>query len=364
MKRILQIVNGMNRGGTETFIMNMYRSIDREQIQFDFLVHVDVKCAYDDEIISMGGIIYRIPPRRQGVQENRKALTCFFREHPEYTTVHQHVSSLSYIEPLKTAMRFGIPVRIVHSHNTFQSGNKLHKYFHLWNQKSVGKYATEYLACSETAALWFYGHQRYDNNQYTVIKNGIDVKSFMFTPKGRDKIRCEFGIENKYVIGHIGRFAKAKNHSYLLDIFDAIRKISSNTVLMLTGDGELKQAVQAKAKVLGLEDHIIFTGIRADTSDIYSAMDIFLFPSLFEGLPVTLVEAQASGLPCIISNGITSEVKLRDDCISVSLESSAKQWAEICIDLLGEKRAVGDPQSSVAAYDIKKVSAVLQEIYL
>lgn len=364
MKHVLHVVNGMNRGGLETLIMAVYRRIDKEEIRFDFLVHVDKKCDYDDEIVSMGGIIYHIPSRRKGVIKNRKALIRFFREHSEYSIVHQHVSSLSYLTPLKIARRFGVPLRIVHSHNTAQSGNKLHKYMHLWNQRKLEKYATECLSCSKIAAYWLFGRKRFDRGQYTLINNGVDLDEFKFSQTGRDKARREFGINNQYVIGHVGRFTKAKNHSFLLDIFYAVRKILSNTVLILVGDGDLKKEIQEKTKQPGAESNVIFTGIRADTANLYSAMDLFLFPSLHEGLPVSLVEAQASGLPCIISDEISDEVKLRKDCISLSLTASAGEWAEACVNALGVKERSNTRFPLVESYNIKKTVAALRKIYL
>lgn len=361
MIRVLHILHSMNRGGIETFLMNIYRNVDRGEVQFDFLLHVDEECAYDDEIIAMGGKIFRIPGRRQGIQKNRRALDSFFSEHTEYKIVHQHVSSLSYIEPLRIAARKNIPVRIIHSHNTMEGGGKFHKYLHLWNQRDLEQYATDFLACSEPAALWICGQKRFKMKKYMIIKNGINTKDFSYSRQNREKIRDELGIKGEKVIGHIGRFSPQKNHTFLIDIFNYINKKDPDIILLLVGDGNLRQQIQNKVNRLGLQDRVIFTGIRADVPDLYCAMDVFLFPSLYEGLGMVLVEAQAAGLPCVVSEkGIPEEVKLNNNLLFISLEKKPEWWAAACLEAVNGKRIL---TPSVEEYDIKKVGGELAPFY-
>src|SRR6056297_1304881 len=193
MIRILHVVNAMDRGGIETFIMNIYRNIDRSKIQFDFLLHTKNECAFNKEIRDLGGEIYIVPARNQGIFKNRKALDDFFKKHTEYRIVHQHVSSLTYVHPLKIAKKHHVPTRIIHSHNIKQGGSFIHKYIHLWNQLFVKSYATNYFACSDLAAKWLYGKRQYKEKEYMVINNAIDSEKFVFNPKKRNEYRKKLG---------------------------------------------------------------------------------------------------------------------------------------------------------------------------
>jgi len=366
MIRVLHINASMNRGGIETLLMNVYRRIDRDKVQFDFLLHTSEKCAYDDEIIALGGRIYNIPPRHQGFKKNREAIEAFFKEHPEYKIVHQHVSSLSYVQPLKTASKLDVPVRIIHSHNTREGGSKFHKLLHLWNRIKLEEYATNYFACSETAALWLYGKRRFNKNKYTILNNGIDTTSFAFSSESREKLRNEFGIKsNQILVGHVGRFQEQKNHEFLLDIFSEINKINVDSVLLLVGDGSLRRNIQEKAKLLGLENKIIFAGVRSDTPELYSAMDVFVLPSHHEGLPVVLVEAQTSGLPCIVTkDAIPPEAKLLENFVFVPLEHPANVWADIVLSALnGGVRTNKHLTVLEKGYDICQAAEQLQTMY-
>lgn len=332
MKRVLHVVSAMNRGGLETFIMNAYRNIDRNKIQFDFLVHTDKDGDYDQEIRSLGGTIYHVPSRNKGVLKNHKAIDRFFKNHPEYQVVHQHVSSLTYIEPLKAAKRHGVPTRIVHSHSTRQGGNFMHRYIHLWNRFFIKNIATDFFACSDLAAEWLYGKQKYRKDEYTLVNNGIDTEKYKFNEQVRLKIRRDLNIENKFVIGHVGRFAFPKNHDFLIEIYKAVSKLEPESVLLLVGDGELRDSIEKKCNSLGLGKKVIFTGVRSDIPDLLQAMDVFVMPSHYEGLPVTLVEAQASGLMCVVSNNITNQINITELINKISLESSAQYWANFIIN--------------------------------
>jgi len=299
--KILHCVYGMNRGGLETFIMNLFRNIDRNKIGFDFLVHTDQECAYDREIKELGGKIYFVPPRKQGVNANRLALRDFFECHPEYQIVHQHVSSLSYIEPLKVAKEKGIPVRIVHGHSTGQGGNYLHRFAHVWNRLHIRNFATHFFACSDLAANWMFGKRYHASGDVQIINNGIPVESFTFDERKRVRKRKELGIEGKFVVGHIGRFAEVKNHDFLVEIFRAVHRLDSNSVLLLVGDGDLRIKTEEKVRLLGLSNNVIFTGLRSDIPELLCAMDVFVLPSVepTEAFGLVQLEAMAYGKPVI-----------------------------------------------------------------
>lgn len=366
MIRVLQIVGSMDRGGIETFLMNVYRNLDRSKVQFDFLMHTDNECAYNDEIRSLGGNIYSVPARNKGIVNNKKSLNKFFEKHNEYKIVHQHLSSLSYIEPLKFAKKNNIPIRIVHSHSTNQGGNKIHKILHGYNKQLIKQYASHYFACSDLAAKWLYGSKQYDNGDYKIINNGIESQQFKFDNNIRFKVRAELGIDSStLVVGHIGRFAVPKNHDFLIEVFNEVYKRNSNALLLLVGDGELRQSIDQKVKKMKLKDNVIFTGVRSDIPNILQAMDVVVFPSLYEGLPVTLVEAQATGLSCVVSSSITKRVHITDHIKFIDLEKDAKYWSDAVLNLpLDNDRKYSNKKIIDSGFDIKDISKSMENFYL
>lgn len=365
MIRVLHVVIGMNRGGLETFIMNVYRNINRNVIQFDFLVHTNNECAYDAEIKELGGKIFSVPARNKGVSKNRKALNDFFKNHKEYKIVHQHVSSLTYITPLKYAKRYGVPIRIIHGHSTGQSGHKFHEYIHKYNQHYIKSIATHYFACSEMAAKWLYSKKQFINKKYDIINNAIDSKSFIYCEQKRLEKRSELGLKGQYVIGHIGRFNLVKNHEFLIDIFKSVHEKDNDVILLLVGDGELRINIQEKVNKLGLQNNVIFTGIRSDISDILQAMDIFVFPSLYEGLGIVAVEAQASGLHCIASDQVPKEISVTENVKFLSLDDNVDVWVD---EILRKKNYFERQDTSLLVknngYDINNVCKKLEKIYI
>ncbi|MFG6496244.1 glycosyltransferase family 1 protein [Fictibacillus sp. UD] len=365
MIKVLHCVNGMNRGGLETFIMNVYRNIDRSKIQFDFLVHTDKKCDFDDEIIALGGKIIKIPTRKYGFLANRKVLEEFFNEYKDYKIIHQHLSSLSYIVPLKTAKRHSVPVRIVHSHSTREGGSFLHNFIHKWNRVFINSYATHYFSCSDLASKWMFNKQVLNSNSYRIINNGIQTSIFSFNKEKRNMVRDNLGLDEKFVVGHVGRLTYPKNHEFLIDIFNEYLKTEPNSVLLLVGDGELRSQIEKKIKDLNLENKVILTGKRDDISELLQAMDVFIFPSHFEGLPVTLVEAQASGLPCIVSDNVTKQVKITDNIAYVKLDNTISTWIETIFEF--KKRHIRRDRSEYiikARFDIETIAQDLQDFYL
>ncbi|MFQ6882222.1 glycosyltransferase family 1 protein [Clostridium sp.] len=365
MIRILNVVYGMNRGGIETFIMNIYRKIDRNKIQFDFLLHTEEECDYNAEIKELGGKIFYVPQRNKGVLNNKRALNDFFKTHKEYNIVHQHVSSLTYIEPIIAAKRNGVPVRIIHGHNTKQTGSSVHKYLHYINKKRISQYATDYFACSKLAAEWMYGGVKNLNNKYKIINNSIDSKKFIFSQQIRDEMRKELGLENRFVVGHIGRFHKQKNHTFLIDIFSEIKKLDESAILLLVGDGKEKEKIIKYIEDKGLKQYVIFLGVRSDINKILQAMDSFVFPSLYEGLGIALIEAQAAGLKTYTSKDVVpNEVKITNLLNFISLEVDEKDWAKLILDNKEYKRNNMQEFIIKNNYDINESAKNIQSYYL
>ncbi len=356
--RILQVVTHMERGGLESMIMNYYRYIDREKIQFDFLVHRQERAAYDDEIESLGGRIYRLPRLVPWRKSYLSALNRFFDEHQEFNVVHVHQDCLSSVI-LKAAMQHNVPVRIAHSHNANQDRNLKYP-IKLWCRRSIPRCATHLFACGKDAGDWMFG-----GAPYQIINNAIDVTTYTYDTNKHVELRRHLGLADELVIGHVGRFNPQKNHSFLIDIFAALLKKEPNAVLLLVGGGEGMSKMQEKAQELGIAKHVRFLGVRSDVADLMQAMDVFVFPSLYEGLPVTMVEAQAAGLPCIISDKVPTECILTEGLVDIMpLSASPEAWAEKIL----AKRAIPrtDRRAEIAAhgFDITTEAVKLQEFYL
>ena len=328
--RILQVVTIMNRGGLETMLMNYYRQMDRTKIQFDFMVHRNEEGHYDEEILKLGGNIYRMPQIRPGNYKRYfRLLDEFFSSHSEYKVVHSHINENSSFV-LRAANKANVPCRIAHSHlSDLAIDIKLP--FRIYARNVMKNHPTDYFSCSQKAGDWLFGKKISDSTRHLVLNNAVNVNEFKFNQSARNQIRKELKIEDKLVIGHIGRFNKQKNHNFLLDIFKTVHEQQTNAVLVLVGEGHLRQSIEKKASELGISDQVLFLGVREDISTIMHGFDLFLFPSLFEGLPVVLVEAQAAGLKCIVSDSITSESDITERIEFVSLNKSPKFWAQVIL---------------------------------
>lgn len=364
MIRVLQVLPGLNRGGMETFIMNVYRSIDRTQIQFDFLVNSE-SGDYFDEIKALGGNIFYIPSRRKGYGKYLLSLKHFFKDHKsKYVAIHYHESSLTSLEPLYFAKKYGIHRRIIHSHNSNIKGNKLHYITHYFGKAFISNLATDYLGCSDKALKWMYqGTGIY--NKAELIKNGVNTDDFKFNPNIRSFIRSRLNISDKIVVGHIGRFMEVKNHEFLLKIFNSLLKINPNFKLILVGCGELELKIKNLADDMGISEYISFLGVRSDINDLLQAMDVFVMPSLYEGLPVVLVEAQTSGLPIVCSDTISSMSKLTPQYYTCSLSDSLQVWSDTIQEALnsGYHRKNAVTYIKKAGFDINSVANRLAKLY-
>lgn len=361
--RILQENVIMDPGGIESLLMNLYRHIDRDVIQFDFMLHRSDKGTYDDEIKEMGGKIYITEPfnpfhHGKYMSSMRKVMS----DHPEYKIIHAH-SELNYW-PLKVAKQLGIPVRISHSHNAKSTINL--KYLFLCYEKAFIKdVATDWFMCSSLAGEWTYGKKAVTEGKCIFLKNGIETQKYAYNRTIREEKRKELGITDNFVIGHIGRFMQQKNHAFLIDIFSTVKKMNPKAKLLLVSEGRLMDEIKQKVSSLGLQNDVLFLGFRNDINELMQAMDVFVLPSLWEGLPFTLVEAQAAGLPCVISDVISDESIVTDLIKKESLKQSAEIWAKKILNVYDETTRK-DTAYLVkdAGFDIETSAQWLQEFYL
>lgn len=358
MIRILHVVTNMDRGGLETMLMNYYRHTDRRKVQFDFLVHRQERAAYDDEIEALGGKIYRLPRLVPWRRSYLSALNRFFTDHPEYKVVHVHQDCLSSVA-LKAAENHGVPVRIAHSHSANQDKNLKYP-IKLWYKRNIPKYATGLFACGRDAGDWMFG-----GAPYQIVNNAIDAATYTYAPAKRTEIRWKLGIADELTVGHVGRFNQPKNHPFLLAVFASLLEKEPSAVLLLVGGGEDMPKMQAKARALGIAEHVRFLGVRSDVADLMQAMDVFAFPSLYEGLPVTMVEAQAAGLPCIISDNVPPECILARGLVDIMpLSAGAEAWADSILEKRGTPRTDRSAEIAAHGFDIATEAVKLQEFYL
>lgn len=352
--RIAQMMTDMNYGGVEMVVMNYYRHIDRTRIQFDFFALEGSSIPQKEEIETLGGRIY-IVPKYTHILQYEKAIQKIFKEN-NYKIVHSHMNTLGVFS-LYGAKKAGIPIRILTNHSTSGKGE---------TKKNIMKYAlkpfakifpTHICACSNYAGQWLYGK----NADFKVINNAIDLNKYKFNSEVRNNLRNELNLQKKFVIGHIGRFCYQKNHELLIDIFYNVLKKNNNAVLLLIGEGELENSIKAKVKDMNIEDNVIFLGKRNDAYKYYQAMDVFLLPSRYEGLPVVGVEAQASGLPCVFSNNVTPEAKLLDTTVFVN--GGIEDYANEVIKAQNYKRKDTSYEMRKVGFDIDKEAKKLSKFY-
>lgn len=359
--RVLHIVRGLKQGGIQNFLINVYKNIDRNIIQFDFLV--SEKGDFDNVVLQLGGRIFEIPYITEiGVKKYQEELSNFFSMHTEYKIVHSHLNQLSGI-PLEIAKEFNIPVRIAHAHTTQNNNNFLLKIYKNILQFKINKNATVWFACSEMAAKKIF-REKSENTQ--IVFNGIDVQKFIFSEAIRKKIRYDLKIgDNVTVLGHIGRLSSVKNHLFLLDIFKEYLKLDKNCILLLIGDGELKEKIKKKIYNERLENKVLMLGNKTDAYKYYSSFDIFVFPSKYEGLGISLIEAQVNGLYCYASTTIPPEVRITNRIKFISLKKNPKYWANIIYNGFNKKYYRYESIDVVKnKYSINKVAQLLQDEYI
>lgn len=358
--RVLHVLGGLNRGGAETMVMNLYREIDRTQIQFDFIIHTDKHQEYYDDIIGLGGRIYTMPKfDGKNIFKLKSIWNKFFKDHPEYKILHSHVRSYaSLFFPI--AKKYGVKT-IIHSHST-NEGKGISRIIKRIMEYPLRHQADYLMACSREAGKWLYGEKACRKNNYIFLPNAIDTDKYCFSKETAETYRKIFGLHGKFVLGHVGRFHEAKNHMFLLNIFAKVLEKRSDAMLLLVGDGELRSEIEYKIQELGIENQVVLTGSREDVPQLLQAMDIFVFPSRWEGLPVTVVEAQAAGLPCLISDKITTDVDLSALVNRLPIDDS-NIWAEVILNS-DTKRMDVIPEIKKAGFDVKDTAKFLSDLYI
>ena len=362
MIRVLHSVSNMNRAGIETMLMNYYRHIDKEKVQFDFLCNNSKPGAYDDEIKKLGGRIFYTPglnPLKWKKYE--RIVMKILDENPEIKIVHSHNGAFS-LQSLLAAKKVGIKNRIVHVHGTKIDFN-LKLPLKLIYKRQLKKVANHYWGCGVEAVKYYFGNDTIDNNNYIVLRNAINEDRFLYNDRIRKEIREKYRLDGKFVIGNVARFMKQKNHTFTLDLFKEVLSKESNAVLLLVGDGELQEEMKKKAKRLGIEKSVMFLGNIDNVNEMYQAMDLFLLPSLFEGLPVVGIEAQAAGLKCVMSNTITKEVAITDNVDFIGLNDSMTKWVNTILKYKSYDRKNMKEAVVKAGYSITSEAKRLEKIY-
>lgn len=358
--RILYVNGGlMNRGGIESYMMNYYRHFNHDEIQIDFIVHnAGGYGYYDKEIKALGGQIFVLPKKSKYPLSYTAKLKKILKK-GNYKIIHTHMDAMG-AWVLKTAKDCGIPIRIAHSHNTQHlTTNPIKLFFLEQARQSINRYATHRIACSNIAGKWLFGNQ-----PFQIVRNAIDIEKFKYNEKTRNQIRKEYNIENNFLIGHVGRFDKQKNHIFLINVFAEVHKIFPNSKLMLIGEGYLKESIQKKIDTLNLRECIILTGVRNDANLFYNAFDLFVLPSLFEGLGIVAIESEMNGCTTFLSDQVPIEAKIAPNVHYIPLKK--KLWTQQILSFIysKEKREEAHFNLQASGYDIKTEAQKLQEIYI
>lgn len=333
MYKVLVFGMTQNPGGVESFLMSYYRKINKSKIRFDFLCNTKEKIAYEDEILSMGSRIFKISARSKHPIRYKKELNDFFKKNASnYDCIWVNVNSLANIDYLKLAKRYGIKRRIIHSHNSQNMDGKFRGLLHTHNKKVIANYATDFWACSESAANWFYDDKLISNAK--IIKNAIDLSKVKFDPFKRKQIRKKYSLTNQLVLGNVGRLHFQKNQIFAIRVLNEMLKSKSNVKLVLIGDGPDRNMIKEKIDELKLEDSVVLAGVQNNVADWLSAFDIFIFPSVFEGLPIAGVEAEANGLPILASTSInSSDLRINPNLNYCDLKDGEKKWAQKILNM-------------------------------
>ena len=350
--RVLQIVGIACNGGVEAVVLNYYRHMDKSKVQFDFVVHKHPEENFVAEVKKGGGRLYEVTPYTQNIFAFTHEIYRIIKD-GNYDIVHSNMNSMSGF-PLFAAWLAGAKVRILHNHTTDAKTEGLRTILKRVLRPFAKMFANRYWACSNLAGEWMYGKKAVQSGKITIIPNAIDLEKFAFNPDKRKLLRQKLGLENKFVLGHIGRFVYQKNHSFLIDVFAEVVKVKPEARLMLVGDGELRKTIEEKVVSLGLQDKVLFLGNRNDVADLYNAMDIFLLPSHYEGLPVVGVEAQANGLKRLFSDKVTEESKLLEETMFIPLNLEWRKTVICTIDYISYREMIPIKVLNDKNYDIKK----------
>ena len=362
--RILHVIGSMNRGGAETMIMNLYRKMDREKIQFDFAVHTDAPADYDAEIVSLGGRIWHCP-RFTGMNlfSYRRWWNGFFREHAsEYPIVHGHIGSSAAIY-LNAAKKSGL-FTIAHSHSSGTDHSAKALLYRVFSYPTR-HIADWFFACSEAAGIDRFGAEAVNAPNFSILNNAVDASVLCFDPVVRRQVREELGVDDSLIVGHVGRFDTVKNQAFAIRAFQMLLEKDPDARLLLVGEGATKPELESLVSSLELADRVIFTGLRTDVDRLLQAMDVFIFPSIYEGLPVTLVEAQCSGLPCVISDAIPPDCIVTEGLVvQKSLNDGPASWADQLLVCAALERTDRSQEITAHGFDVNDTARKLEDFYL
>lgn len=366
--RVLNVTRVFRAAGIESFIMNMYRHIDREKVQFDFMVMTDETSLYDEEIENLGGKKYTINVSGKNtlirILKESKELYMFMKKN-KYEIVHIHYTTPLRAPYLLASKKAGVPVRIYHSHSAEVLGkNRIKLFIYDFFRKKISNWGTDFFACSKAASNWMFTEKLIDSGKAKVIYNGIDCNRFRFREDIRVEVRKQLKLENSYVIIHTGRFLNQKNHKFIIEVFGELKKKENTAKMLLLGTGDLLEDVKLQVKNSGLENDVVFLGVQTDVERYLCAADCYIMPSLYEGLPVAAVEAQCVDLPCVLSTNITKEVELTDRVSFLSLDDSAEIWCDEILKYKGVERRNCSSMIEEHGYDVKTVAANLQQFYI
>lgn len=366
--RVLHITEMLSAAGIESFIMNMYRNIDKNKVQFDFLVLRNQKEFYDEEISKLGGRKYYVHSNISNtwmrILDEAKQIEKFLKEH-HYDIVHIHYTTPLRAPYLLAAKRAGVSTRIYHAHSAAVSGkSKVKMAVYKYYRSKIIKWGTDWFSCSIAAAEWIFPQEYVDNNEVKIVYNGIDTSRFKYSKEARKRIREELGIADEFVLIHTGRFIDQKNQSFVLDIFKDVKRKHAEAKLILLGTGNLLSEVEHKAEKLEIKSDVFFLGVRENVQDYLSAADCYVMPSLYEGLPVAAVEAECSGLPCVLSSNITKEVALTSSIKFLSLNQPIEIWTNEVLKSRNSKRTDNSKVVADNGYDVQTVAKWLETFYL
>lgn len=359
--RILHMIGSLEIGGSQAMVLNLYKSIDRNKVQFDFIIDHPEQRALVSEVKELGAIVYKMPTfTGKNIVEVCKAWSSFFKLHPEYKILHSHVRSYASIY-LPIAHKYNIKT-IIHSHST-SNGSGISAYIKAIMQYPLRFQADYYFGCSKEAGEWLFGKKVVASNKYHMLQNSIDLEKYKINRVIREKYRLELGLDNRRTFIHVGRFHPAKNHIFLLDMFAEWLKKNQDDILLIIGDGDLRLSIERKIKLLKIVDSVKMLGIRKDVPNLLQAADCFLFPSKWEGLPVTIVEAQAAGLPSLISANVTNDVFISQLAIKLPIDNGIKCWIEKMSELDYRRVDVTDDIKR-AGFDIVSTVEWLTDSYM
>lgn len=359
MIRVLQLGMTDNLGGIETFLMNYYRNINRKKIQFDFVNIYPNKLCFQDEIEKLGGKVYRVNSYYKHPIKYIDEVIKIINEN-NYQIIHCNMNSAAMLFPLIAGKKSNAKIVIAHSHNSSSDKGFTKKLLHYINKHFIPIFANQYFACSEKAGKWFFNEKIRNSSKYKIINNAVDMKKYKYNEELRKEKRNEIKLkDNAFVIGHVGRFNKQKNHNFLIDVFNEVHKKNNKTILLLIGQGPLEDKIKEKVSDLKLNDSVAFLEKRLDVNELYNAMDLFVLPSLYEGLPIVGIEAQANGLKCLFADTITEDASILDSTKFIPLEK--EKW----IDSINDSINNIDREYKIKDnnFDINYASKRLEKIY-